>query len=151
MNKFLILIFIIQIISCTDQDNIKSYSLNNSTDYNIKAILFDRFGKSDTTNINKNDFKIMYEEGPPYDDGPFGVFDSLKIIFEDYQISDMIIDLPCLPSVGDSIEFPFESIKYTNGDTFYGWKFTVVSVTYQMKISKNNQPFEHDIIEVFVR
>mgnify|MGYP003506303480 FL=1 len=106
MNKFLILIFIIQIISCTDQDNIKSYSLNNSTDYNIKAILFDRFGKSDTTNINKNDFKIMYEEGPPYDDGPFGVFDSLKIIFEDFKVLTYI-PLKSKSECIDSIKNPF--------------------------------------------
>lgn len=106
MNKLLILFFIIQIISCTDQSNIKSYSLNNSTDYNIKAILFDRFGKSDTTNIDKNDFKIMYEEGPPYDDGPFGVFDSLKIIFEDSKVLTYI-PLISKSECTDSIKNPF--------------------------------------------
>ena len=106
MNKFLILIFIIQIISCTDQDNIKSYSLNNSTDYNIKAIIFDRFGKNDTTNIDKNNFKIMYEEGPPYDDGPFGVFDSLKIIFEDFKVLTYI-PLKSKSECIDSIKNPF--------------------------------------------
>ena len=74
----------------------------------------------------------------------------IRIIFEDYNISDMFVEFPSVPSVGDSIEFPFECLKYTNGDKCYSFKFTVVSVTHQMKISENEKSFEHDIIDVFV-
>ena len=56
--------------------------------------------------INNNDFKIMYEEGPPYDDGPFGVFDSLKINFEDLKILTYI-PLESKSECIDSIKNPF--------------------------------------------
>lgn len=75
----------------------------------------------------------------------------IRIIFADHRISDMIVEFPSAPSIGDSIEFPFECVKYTNGDTCYDSSFTVVSVSYKMKISENGKSFEHDIIEIFIR
>ncbi|MEO6131749.1 MAG: hypothetical protein ABIQ02_07865 [Saprospiraceae bacterium] len=106
MLKLLLFFLLLQIVSCTDQGDTKKYSLSNTTIYNLEVILFDRFGKNDTTLISHNDFKIMYEEGPPYDDGPFGVFDSLRIHFEDSKILTYIppnTESECR----DSIKSPF--------------------------------------------
>ena len=75
----------------------------------------------------------------------------IRIIFADHRISDMFIEFPSVPSVGDSIEFPFECVKYTNGDTCYDSLFTVVGVKHQMKMSENRKIFEHDSTEVFVQ
>ncbi|MFZ1705319.1 MAG: hypothetical protein WAT79_13305 [Saprospiraceae bacterium] len=106
MYRYLLFGIIIQLVSCTDQGDIKRYSLNNTTQYDIEAILFHRVGKSDTTLIHKNDFKIMNEEGPPYDSGPFGGFDSLKINFEDSKMLTYIT-LRSNSECSDSIKNPF--------------------------------------------
>ncbi len=106
MIKYLLFVLFILIVSCTEQGDTKKYSLSNTTNYNIEVILYDRFGKNDTALINNNDFKIMYEEGPPYDDGPFGVFDSLKINFEDLKILTYI-PLESKSECIDSIKNPF--------------------------------------------
>jgi hypothetical protein len=84
--KYFLFILLFQIVSCTDQGDPIKYSLSNTSNFKIEVIRFDRFGINDTTLINKDDFKILYEEGPPYDDGPFGVFDSIRIQFEDSKI-----------------------------------------------------------------
>lgn len=86
MFKYLYFVALILIVSCTDQGDAIKYSLSNTTDSTIEIIRYDRFGNHDTTLINQDDFKIMYEEGPPYDDGPFGVFDSVRIQFEDLKV-----------------------------------------------------------------
>ena len=106
MFKYLWFVLVIQIVSCTERGDTIKYSLSNTTSYTIEVILFDRFGNNDTNLITSNDFKILYEEGPSYDDGPFGVFDSLKIQFEDSKI--LIYNPPesnsdCI----DSIKNPF--------------------------------------------
>lgn len=127
--KFLLFILLIQIVSCTDQGDTKKYSLSNVTSYNIEVILFDRFGKNDTTLIDKNDFKILYEEGPPYDDGPFGVFDSMRIHFEDSKILTYIPPYSSVECV-DSIKNPF--CRYSNYNCLNNvCTFEIDSIEYQ--------------------
>jgi hypothetical protein len=111
MFKYLLFVLLIQAVSCTEPGDTKKYSLSNTTDYNIEVILFDRFGKNDTALINNNDFKIMDEEDPPYDDGPFGVYDSLRINFEDLKVLTYIPPKSSSECV-DSIKNPF--CRYIN-------------------------------------
>lgn len=75
----------------------------------------------------------------------------IKIIFEDYRISDMFIEMPSVPNVGDCIEFPIAHIKYTNGYICYDSSFTVSTVKHKIKMSENGKFFEYDMTEVFVK
>ena len=59
------------------------YSFKNTTNLNCESILFERFGKNDTITIGKLESKILSKDVPPYDDGSFGGYDSIKILFED--------------------------------------------------------------------
>ena len=89
-------------VACTDQGDPIEYSLSNTTNYTMEVILFERFGMNDTSLINNNDFKILHEEGAPYDDGPFGVYDSIRISFEDNRVLTYIrpgYNAECVDSV----------------------------------------------------
>ena len=81
--KYFVFIVCIAIVSCTDQGDPIKYALSNTSTFNIEVVLFERFGNSDTTLISNNDFKVLHEEVPPYDEGPFGVYDSIQVNFED--------------------------------------------------------------------
>ena len=105
---YLSLLFIlsIHIVSCTDQGDPVKYALSNTSNFDLEVILFDRFGNSDTASINKNDFKVLHEEGPPYDSGPFGVFDSMQINFEDLK-KLTYIQLKYTSGCIDTVKNPF--------------------------------------------
>jgi len=75
----------------------------------------------------------------------------IKIIFSDYRISDIFIEMPSVPNVGDCIQFPFDRLKYTNGNICYDYSFTVSNVKHKIKMSENNKSFEYDIPEVFLQ
>ena len=104
--KYFLIILCIHTESCTDQGDTIKYALSNTSTFNIEVVLFDRFGNDDTTSINNNDFKVLHEEVPPYDDGLFGVYDSIKIKFEDSKILSYI---PPHSTSGciDSVKNPF--------------------------------------------
>ena len=109
--KYLMLLLLIYMVSCTDQGDPIQYSLSNSTNQNIEVILFERFGTKDTSLINSYDFKILDEEVPPYDSGPFGGYDSMRIQFEDLKVLTYIppgLTTGCI----DSVKNPF--CPYTN-------------------------------------
>jgi len=98
-------------VSCTDQGDPIKYALSNTSTFNIDVVLFARFGNNDTTSINNNDFKVLQEQVPPYDDGPFYGYDSIRIYFEDSKI---LTYLPLNSTSGciDSVKNPFCS--YSN-------------------------------------
>jgi len=86
MYKYLLFVFIIHFLSCTDQGDPIFYSISNLSSYDLSIVQFDRFGKMDTILFNKNESKIMDQDEPPYDDGPFSDKDSIKLIFDDSKV-----------------------------------------------------------------
>lgn len=106
MCKCLLFAVCILMVSCTDQGDPIQYAVENTTSYRLEVIRFDRFGMKDTTMIDTDDFQILSRDVPPYDDGPFGGYDSLRIQFEDGRI--LTYQPPAL-STGclDSIKSPF--------------------------------------------
>lgn len=106
MPKHLLFVVFILIVSCTDQGDPIQYAVENTTSYSLEVIRFDRFGMKDTTVIDTADFKILGRNVPPYDDGPFSGYDSIRIQFEDGKI--LTYQPPAL-STGclDSIKSPF--------------------------------------------
>ena len=106
MYKYLLFFLSIQMLSCTDQGDPIEYAVKNMTSYRLEVIRFDRFGMKDTTAIDTADFKILSRSVPPYDDGPFGGYDSLRIHFEDGKT--LTYHPPALSSgCLDSIKNPF--------------------------------------------
>lgn len=104
MAKYLLVFLIFS--SCTDKGDPIMYSIKNSTNYNFKFVIFERSGKIDTFPINILESKILSEDKPPYDAGPFGGFDSLKVVFEDSKTLTYIpfkSNSECL----DSVKNPF--------------------------------------------
>lgn len=106
MHKYLLFILFLLMLSCTDQGDPIEYAVKNTTSYRLEVIRFDRFGMNDTTAIDTDDFKILSRNVPPYDDGPFGGYDSLRIQFEDGKA--LTYHPPALSSgCQDSIKSPF--------------------------------------------
>ncbi|MBC7885216.1 MAG: hypothetical protein H7X99_07060 [Saprospiraceae bacterium] len=106
MYKLLLIIILFQILSCTDQGDPIKYSIKNSTSHNFKLVLFGRSGKNDTIPFKISESKILSQDGPPFDDGPFGVFDSLKAVFDDSKILTYI-PLKSNSECIDSVKNPF--------------------------------------------
>lgn len=106
MHKILLLIILLQIVSCTDQGDPILYSITNSSLYDIKIILFSRSGKLDTLAINISESKILSKDVPPYDCGPLCGYDSVKVIFDDAKILKYI-PLKSNSECVDSIKNPF--------------------------------------------
>ena len=111
MLKYLLCMLCMYAASCTDQGDPVKYALRNTSNFNIDVILYERFGNNDTTSIHKDNFKVLHEDVPPYDDGPFGIYDSIKINFEDLKTLSYI---PPMYTSGciDSVKNPF--CPYTN-------------------------------------
>ena len=106
MYKCLICVILFQIISCTDQGDPIMYSISNTTIHNFKLVLFERSGKNDSISFKISESNILSQDKPPYDDGPFGGFDSLKVLFDDSKILTYIplrSNNDCL----DSVKNPF--------------------------------------------
>lgn len=106
MYKYLLFVSVFLILSCTDKGDPIMYSIKNSTNYNFKFIIFERSGIIDTFPINISESKILSQDKPPYDGGPFGGFDSLKVAFEDLKILTYI-PLRSNADCTDSIKNPF--------------------------------------------
>lgn len=106
MYKLLILLIAFQLTSCTDQGESKQYAFKNTTNYNLEVILYERFGNNDSFSIKSAETKVLDQDEPPYDDGPFGVFDSLKLFFEDSK-KLTYIPLRSKDDCSDSIKNPF--------------------------------------------
>jgi len=86
MYKIFSIIIFIQILSCTDQGDPIIYSIENSSNFDTKIVLFDRLGKNDTILINKSESRVLDQDSPPYDNGPFSDKDSIRVIFSDRKI-----------------------------------------------------------------
>jgi hypothetical protein len=86
MYKVLLLLFLLEIVSCTDQGEPFLYSIKNTSTFDLKLSIFDKSGKSDTFLINVFDSQVLDKEGPPYDNGPFSDKDSIKVIFSNNKI-----------------------------------------------------------------
>lgn len=109
--KYLVCILSIQAVSCTDQGDPIEYALHNTSNFNMEVILFERFGNNDTTSINHNDFKILSRDVPPYDNGPFGSYDSIRITFEDLKSLSYLPPVAATDCIA-SLKNPF--CPYTN-------------------------------------
>lgn len=107
MRKILaIQLFLLFVISCTDQGEVQEYALLNTSGFDLQVITFDRFGQHDTTMIHKEESEVLYRVGPPYDEGPFGVYDSLQMLFEDASLLTYI-PLASLDACVDTVKSPF--------------------------------------------
>lgn len=106
MNKILIMLISFLLVSCTDKGEPKQYAFINTSYHNLVVIMYERFGNRDTFSINNSETKVLDKDEPPYDDGPFGVFDSLKLIFDSNKTLTYI-PLRSKDDCLDSIKNPF--------------------------------------------
>lgn len=83
MNKLYLLLPVFMFAGCTDQGPPINYSIENTSHSDLTLIIFDSRGQIDTLDIQKTEIKVISTAVPPYDDGPFGGKDSLKVIFTD--------------------------------------------------------------------
>lgn len=129
MYKFLLLLTVFLLTSCTDQGESKHYAFKNTTNYNLEVILYERFGYNDSFSIKRAKTKVLDQDEPPYDDGPFGLFDSLKLFFEDSK-QLTYIPLSSKDDCSDSIKNPF--CPYSNYNCVGNiCTFLVDSIEYQ--------------------
>jgi hypothetical protein len=106
MYKIILLIILLQIISCTDQGDPILYSITNSSLNDFKVILFSGSNKYDTLSIKKFESKVLSQDLPPYDCGPLCGYDSLKVIFDNSKILKYV-PLKSNSECVDSVKNPF--------------------------------------------
>ena len=106
MYKYLLFVILFHILSCTDQGDPIMYAITNSTSQNFKLVLFERSGKNDTIPFKISESNILSQDKPPYDGGPFGGIDSLKVVFDNSKILTYI-PLRSYAECIDSVKNPF--------------------------------------------
>jgi hypothetical protein len=78
-------LLLICLFACTDQGKPVHYAIGNVSSFDLSVILFNENIPVDTVFIRISDSKVLSQDLPPYDSGPFSGHDSLLVIFSDYK------------------------------------------------------------------